>query len=76
MFNFSRLGSGKIPTAYIHGILAFPRFCTITRSTRLVPFFAVLTNYPRTSAVESENSGMAGKLNLPCRTTDEMEFNY
>ena len=59
MFNFSRLVSGKIPTAYIHGILAFPRFCPITHFTRLIPFFVILINYPRTSPVESENSGMA-----------------
>lgn len=48
MSNFSCLVSGKIFTAYIHGILAFPCFCMITRS-RLILFFIVLTNYPRTS---------------------------
>lgn len=48
MSNFSRLVSGKISTACIHGILVFPRFCTITRTTRLVRFLfspAVLTNF-------------------------------
>lgn len=72
-----RLVSGKIPVAYIHGELALPRFRTITCSARIPSFFRCPDELPaKFRERESGNPGAAGKLNLLCRTTDEMEFNY